>query len=101
MSLETRASISALAEPSVPVESNPVSFKSGCELRSCLLQRLHEVLLAERSDLGGALPGADGLLKRHETDDVSLLQKTQRTPFVWRNVLMRAGSKVYPVKMMI
>lgn len=58
---------------SVPVESNPVSFKSRRELRSSLLQCFHEVLLNERSQLRRALPGADRLLKRHQTGHVPLL----------------------------
>ncbi len=60
----------------VPVESNPVSLQSGCELRSSFLQRLHEVLLDERSELRRALPWTDGLLQRHQTGHIPLLEHT-------------------------
>lgn len=56
-----------------PVKPNPVSFQSGCELRSSFLQSLHEVLLDKRSQLGRTLPGTDGLLERHQTGHVSFL----------------------------
>lgn len=57
----------------VPVESYPVSFQPGCELRSSFLQCLHKVLLDERSELWRTLPGADGLLERHQTGNIPLL----------------------------
>lgn len=60
-----------------PVESNPVSFQSGCELRSSFLQRLHEVLLDERSQLRRTLPGTDGLLQRHQTGHIPLLHERE------------------------
>ena len=63
----------------VPVESYPVSFQSGCELRSSLLQRLHEILLDERSQLRRTLPGTDGLLQRHQTGHVPLLLTHKQT----------------------
>lgn len=60
----------------VPVESYPVSFQSGCELRSGFLQGLHEVLLDEWPELGRTLPGTDGLLQRHQTGHVAFLWHT-------------------------
>lgn len=63
----------------VPVESDPVPFESGRQLRSSFLQRLHEVLLDERSELRRTLPGTDGLLQRHQTGHIALLCHTDMT----------------------
>lgn len=58
---------------SPPVEADPVSLQPGRELGAGLLQRLHEVLLDKRPELGRTLPGTDGLLQRHQTGHIPLL----------------------------